>query len=59
MQVISGYLLAGSFIGPGGLGFVSEMVQVRHLPPAKEFFNGKINTDNLVLSFQPPVLNII
>ncbi|XP_065849899.1 K(+) efflux antiporter 4 isoform X2 [Euphorbia lathyris] len=26
--VISGYLLAGSLIGPGGLSFVSEMVQV-------------------------------
>ncbi|PKI58673.1 K(+) efflux antiporter 4 isoform X2 [Punica granatum] len=26
--VITGYLLAGSFIGPGGLSFVSEMVQV-------------------------------
>ncbi|XP_058104690.1 K(+) efflux antiporter 5 [Magnolia sinica] len=26
--VIVGYLLAGSFIGPGGLNFVSEMVQV-------------------------------
>lgn len=28
-QVITGYLLAGSIIGPGGLNFVSEMVQVR------------------------------
>ena len=28
-QVITGYLLAGSLIGPGGLNFVSEMVQVR------------------------------
>lgn len=27
-QVITGYLLAGSIIGPGGLSFVSEMVQV-------------------------------
>ncbi|XP_020260520.1 K(+) efflux antiporter 6-like [Asparagus officinalis] len=27
-QVITGYLLAGSLIGPGGLNFVSEMVQV-------------------------------
>ncbi|KAF5468010.1 hypothetical protein F2P56_012205 [Juglans regia] len=26
--VITGYLLAGSFIGPGGFNFVSEMVQV-------------------------------
>ncbi|EFH52169.1 hypothetical protein ARALYDRAFT_901795 [Arabidopsis lyrata subsp. lyrata] len=26
--VITGYLLAGSIIGPGGLSFVSEMVQV-------------------------------
>ncbi|CAH2057491.1 unnamed protein product [Thlaspi arvense] len=26
--VITGYLLAGSVIGPGGFGFVSEMVQV-------------------------------
>uniref|UniRef100_A0A2N9F7X8 Cation/H+ exchanger transmembrane domain-containing protein n=1 Tax=Fagus sylvatica TaxID=28930 RepID=A0A2N9F7X8_FAGSY len=26
--VITGYLLAGSFIGPGGFSFVSEMVQV-------------------------------
>ncbi|KFK25438.1 hypothetical protein AALP_AA8G115200 [Arabis alpina] len=26
--VISGYLLAGSIIGPGGLNFISEMVQV-------------------------------
>ncbi|PKU75790.1 K(+) efflux antiporter 4 [Dendrobium catenatum] len=28
LQVITGYLLAGSLIGPGGLSFVSEMVQV-------------------------------
>lgn len=28
LQVISGYLLAGSVIGPGGFNFVSEMVQV-------------------------------
>lgn len=28
-QVITGYLLAGSIIGPGGFNFVSEMVQVR------------------------------
>ena len=28
LQVITGYLLAGSVIGPGGLSFVSEMVQV-------------------------------
>jgi Kef-type K+ transport system membrane component KefB len=27
--VIVGYLLAGSIIGPGGLKFISEMVQVR------------------------------
>ena len=27
-QVITGYLLAGSIVGPGGLSFVSEMVQV-------------------------------
>ncbi|KAK4602670.1 hypothetical protein RGQ29_011618 [Quercus rubra] len=27
-SVITGYLLAGSLIGPGGLSFVSEMVQV-------------------------------
>lgn len=27
-QVITGYLLAGSFIGPGGFSFISEMVQV-------------------------------
>lgn len=27
-QVIVGYLLAGSIIGPGGLKFISEMVQV-------------------------------
>ncbi|WZZ18661.1 hypothetical protein YC2023_111750 [Brassica napus] len=27
--VITGYLLAGSVIGPGGLSFVSEMVQLR------------------------------
>ncbi|KAJ4825448.1 hypothetical protein Tsubulata_010606 [Turnera subulata] len=27
-KVITGYLLAGSVIGPGGLSFVSEMVQV-------------------------------
>ncbi|XP_033131177.1 K(+) efflux antiporter 4 isoform X2 [Brassica rapa] len=27
--VITGYLLAGSIIGPGGLSFVSEMVQLR------------------------------
>ncbi|KAM4129247.1 hypothetical protein ACJW30_01G007600 [Castanea mollissima] len=26
--VITGYLLAGSFIGPGGFSFISEMVQV-------------------------------
>lgn len=25
-----GYLLAGSIIGPGGLKFISEMVQVDH-----------------------------
>lgn len=30
-QVITGYLLAGSLIGPGGLSFVSEMVQVCYL----------------------------
>lgn len=29
LQVITGYLLAGSVIGPGGFSFVSEMVQVR------------------------------
>jgi hypothetical protein len=28
LQVITGYLLAGSIIGPGGFNFVSEMVQV-------------------------------
>lgn len=28
LQVITGYLLAGSLIGPGGFSFVSEMVQV-------------------------------
>jgi len=28
MQVIVGYLLAGSLIGPGGLKYISEMVQV-------------------------------
>lgn len=28
LQVFTGYLLAGSVIGPGGLSFVSEMVQV-------------------------------
>lgn len=28
LQVMTGYLLAGSIIGPGGLSFVSEMVQV-------------------------------
>lgn len=28
LQVITGYLLAGSIIGPGGLSFISEMVQV-------------------------------
>jgi len=28
MQVITGYLLAGSIIGPGGFSFVTEMVQV-------------------------------
>lgn len=27
-QVITGYLLAGSIIGPGGFRFISEMVQV-------------------------------
>jgi hypothetical protein len=27
-QVIVGYLLAGSLVGPGGLNFISEMVQV-------------------------------
>ena len=27
-QVITGYLLAGSAIGPGGASFVSELVQV-------------------------------
>ncbi|XP_039806453.1 K(+) efflux antiporter 6-like isoform X2 [Panicum virgatum] len=27
--VITGYLLAGSIIGPGGFSFVNEMVQVR------------------------------
>ncbi|KAK1307537.1 K(+) efflux antiporter 5 [Acorus calamus] len=27
-EVIVGYLLAGSIIGPGGLNFISEMVQV-------------------------------
>lgn len=30
-QVITGYLLAGSVIGPGGFSFVSEMVQVCYL----------------------------
>ncbi|WZZ02645.1 hypothetical protein YC2023_088566 [Brassica napus] len=29
--VITGYLLAGSIIGPGGLSFVSEMVQVAYI----------------------------
>jgi Kef-type K+ transport system membrane component KefB len=29
LQVITGYLLAGSIIGPGGFSFVNEMVQVR------------------------------
>lgn len=28
-QVIFGYLLAGSLIGPSGLNFISEMVQVK------------------------------
>lgn len=28
LQVITGYLLAGSLIGPGGFDFISEMVQV-------------------------------
>ncbi|KAM7276033.1 hypothetical protein ACFE04_017899 [Oxalis oulophora] len=28
LQVITGYLLAGSAIGPGGFNFISEMVQV-------------------------------
>ena len=28
IKVITGYLLAGSVIGPGGFNFVSEMVQV-------------------------------
>lgn len=28
LQVITGYLLAGSAIGPGGFSFVSELVQV-------------------------------
>lgn len=27
-QVITGYLLAGSIIGPGGFNFINEMVQV-------------------------------
>jgi hypothetical protein len=27
-QVITGYLLAGSAVGPGGFSFVSELVQV-------------------------------
>lgn len=27
-QVIVGYLLAGSLVGPGGLNFINEMVQV-------------------------------
>jgi Kef-type K+ transport system membrane component KefB len=27
-QVIVGYLLAGSLVGPGGLNLISEMVQV-------------------------------
>ncbi|KAJ1442786.1 coiled-coil domain-containing protein [Sesbania bispinosa] len=27
-QVITGYLLAGSIVGPGGFNFISEMVQV-------------------------------
>ena len=31
LQVITGYLLAGSVIGPGGLSFVSEMVQVTYI----------------------------
>ena len=29
-QVSVGYLLAGSLIGPGGLKFINEIVQVRH-----------------------------
>lgn len=29
-KVIVGYLLAGSLIGPGGLKFISEIVQVRN-----------------------------
>ena len=28
LKVITGYLLAGSLIGPGGFNFISEMVQV-------------------------------
>lgn len=27
-QVITGYLLAGSIVGPGGFNFINEMVQV-------------------------------
>ncbi|GLT69978.1 hypothetical protein SLA2020_420860 [Shorea laevis] len=33
--VITGYLLAGSFIGPGGFSFVSEMVQVETFSTTK------------------------
>lgn len=28
LQVLTGYLLAGSLVGPGGLNVISEMVQV-------------------------------
>ena len=31
--VITGYLLAGSLIGPGGLGLIVELVQVETLAP--------------------------
>lgn len=37
MQVITGYLLAGSIIGPGGLNFISEMVQVCYVFDLKRF----------------------
>lgn len=37
MQVITGYLLAGSIIGPGGLNFISEMVQVCYVFDLKSF----------------------
>jgi Kef-type K+ transport system membrane component KefB len=35
--VITGYLLAGSIIGPGGLNFISEMVQVCYVFDLKRF----------------------